>query len=365
MSSLKKAGTGSGADLLADTAALVAIASPSHHEADLATYLAERLRNLEHLQVERVGDNVVARTEWGRPRRIILAGHLDTVPAQDNEIPEMDGEVCRGLGAADMKGGLAVIARVAETLTGSPHDLTYLFYACEEVDLRHSGLVQLADVRPDLLAGDVAILGEPTNCLVEAGCQGNLRAEVKLGGMRAHTARPWMGVNAIHRLGSVLRAVESQPGRQPVIDGCRYREALQAVRVEGGVANNVVPDAVTLTINHRYAPDRNHDEAWAWLSEVLAPVLDPDQGDRLEMVAFSEAAPPGLTDPLLARLRDLTGSPPVAKLGWTDVSFFSSRGLAATNFGPGDPTVAHTREEWVSRTDLERAFSVLMQLLSS
>ena len=172
-----------------------------------------------------------------------------------------------------------------------------------------------------------------------------------------------MGVNAIHRAGPVLDTVAAWPGRQPVIDGCRYREALQAVRVEGGVANNVVPDRVTLTLNHRYAPDRGHAEAMAWLAAVLGPTLDEGMGDAVEMVAFSEAAPPGLGDPLLSRLLELTGEAPVAKLGWTDVSFFTSRGLAATNFGPGDPTLAHTRDEWVSRGDLERAYRVLTELL--
>ena len=351
-------------DLLADTAELVAIASPSHHESTLAAHFADRLSAAAHLTTERVGDNVIARTQRGRPRRVILAGHLDTVPAQDNEVPHMEDGVCRGLGAADMKGGLAVMAHAAEVLTDSPFDLTFLFYSCEEVDMRHSGLVQLAELRPDLLAGDVAILGEPTNCLVEAGCQGNLRVEVRLGGVRAHTARPWMGVNAIHRLADLLAVVASEQGRQPVIDGCRYREALQAVRVEGGVANNVVPDGVTLTLNHRYAPDRDHAAAMEWLAGVLAPVVDEARGDHAEMVAFSEAAPPGLGDPVLSRLLELTGQPPVAKLGWTDVSFFTSRGVAATNFGPGDPTLAHTRDEWVSRTDLERAFEVLAELLS-
>lgn len=352
-----------GRDLLADTAGLVAIASPSHEESALASHLAERLSGVAHLKVERVGDNVVARTTGDRDRRVILAGHLDTVPAQGNEVPRLGDDTCWGLGAADMKGGLAVMAHLAEVLTGSRHELTYLFYACEEVDMRFSGLVQLAELRPDLLAGDVAILGEPTNCLVEAGCQGNLRAEVTLGGVRAHTARPWMGVNAIHRLGPLLDVVRSTQGREPVVDGCRYREALQAVRVEGGVANNVVPDRVTVTLNHRYAPDRDHRAASDWLTGVLTPVLDEGQGDRLEMVAHSEAAPPGLGDPVLARLLELTGEPPVAKLGWTDVSFFTSRGVAATNFGPGDPTIAHTRDEWVSRADLERAFSVLAELL--
>ncbi|MHB1447100.1 MAG: succinyl-diaminopimelate desuccinylase [Acidimicrobiales bacterium] len=350
-------------DLLADTAGLVAIASPSHHEADLAAHLAERLGAVDHLAVERVGDNVIARTDAGRLRRVILAGHLDTVPAQENETPHIDGDICRGLGAADMKGGLAVLALLAEQLSDAAVDLTFLFYSCEEVDMRHSGLLQLRELRPELLVGEVAILGEPTNCLIEAGCQGNLRVKLTMGGTRAHTARPWMGTNAIHRLGAVLQLVDTYEGRRPVIDGCQYREALQAVGVEGGVANNVVPDVAIVTLNHRYAPDRDAATARAAVEELLAPLLDPSVGDRIELLAASEAAAPGLTDPLLERLVGLTG-PPVAKLGWTDVSFFSSLGLAATNFGPGDPTLAHTRDEWVSRADLENAYLTLTSLLT-
>lgn len=352
-------------DLLADTAELVGIGSVSHHESELAAHVAERLANrAPHLTVERVGDNVVARTQLGRGQRVILAGHLDTVPAQDNETPLIDGDICRGLGAADMKGGLAVMAHLAESILEPTVDVTYLFYSCEEVDVRYSGLLQLRELRPDLLAGDVAILGEPTNCIVEAGCQGNLRIEVTVTGERAHTARPWMGRNAIHRLGEVLRIVDSYEGRQPEIDGCRYREALQAVRIEGGVANNVVPDSARVAINHRYAPDRDSATAVGHLRQLLAPVLDAGVGDTLELVHFAEAAPPGLAHPVLRRLADLTGAP-AAKLGWTDVSFFHGLGLPATNFGPGDPELAHTAGEWVSRSDLDRAYQVLSEILTA
>lgn len=352
-------------DLLADTAALVDIASPSHSEAALTDFLHERLGAVPWLEVDRVGDNLVARTRLDRPRRVVLAGHLDTVPAQDNDRAVIEGEICRGLGAADMKGGLAVLARLAAGLAEPAYDVTYLFYVCEEVDQRFSGLLQLQELRPELLAADVAILGEPTSCRVEAGCQGNLRAQVTLGGVRAHTARPWVGVNAVHRLGGLLRLVDAFPARQPVIDGCRYREALQAVAVEGGVANNVVPDRVVLTLNHRFAPDRDASAAFGALSAYLAPATDPERGDSVELVTSSPPAPPCLDDPLLARLVALTGTP-TAKLGWTDVAFFSGRlGIPATNFGPGDPLLAHTAGEWVSRQELETAHDVLRALLSA
>jgi succinyl-diaminopimelate desuccinylase len=348
---------------LADTVELIEVASPSHQESALASLVARRLEGVPGLDVTRVQDNVVARTRLGRSRRVILAGHLDTVPPSGNERAVLDGEVCRGLGAADMKGGLAVMARLARALTAPRLDVTFLFYSCEEVDARHSGLVQLRVARPDLLAADVAILGEPTSCQVEAGCQGNLRAELTLGGRRAHTARPWTGTNAIHRLGPVLEHLAAYSGREPILDGCRYREALQAVRVEGGVANNVVPDRVRLVLNHRYAPDRDAPAALAALREELGPLLDEELGDSFELVTASEGAPPGLVDPLLSRLVELTG-PPSAKLGWTDVSFFHHLGLPATNFGPGDPLLAHTPGEWVSGQELEKAYRVLFQLLS-
>lgn len=351
------------ADLLAETARLVDIASPSHHEEALADAIEDQLGEATWLHTRRIGHNVVARTEAERDRRVILAGHLDTVPANGNERAVLDGAVLHGLGAADMKGGLAVMLDLARHARDPLVDITFVFYVCEEVDTRHSGLLQLEAEAPELLTGDVAVLGEPTSCRVEAGCQGNLRAVARLGGRRAHTARPWMGVNAIHRAGPLLDAVGAWPGREPVIDGCRYREALQVVAIEGGVANNVVPDEVRLTLNHRFAPDRDAGAAWTWMQSVLAPSLDADQGDALELVATAPAAAPGLADPVLAALVARTGEGPRAKLGWTDVAFFSERGVPATNFGPGDPTLAHTREERVDRRDLDRARAILSGVL--
>ena len=354
-----------GADLLAATARLVDIASPSHHEAELADALAADLDGVPGLSLERVGDNLVARTDLGRERRIILAGHLDTVPPRGNEGALLDGNVCRGVGSADMKGGLAVMAQLARTVAEPVVDVTYLFYVCEEVDQRHSGLTALRDNRPELLRADAAILGEPTSCVVEAGCQGNLRAALTLGGHRAHTARPWMGTNAIHRLAPVLAALDAFPSRRPVIDGCEFREAVQVVSVQGGVANNVVPDSAVLTINHRYAPDRTGAEAFSALQDTLRPLLDPGLGDTLEVEANSEGALPGLSHPLLADLARRTGAAPRAKLGWTDVSFFSALGIPATNFGPGDPTLAHTPDELVERSDLDTAWEILSGLLTA
>ena len=244
------------ADLLAATAELVAIPSVSHDEGAIATAVEKALAPCSALTVERVGDNVVARTELGRSQRLVLAGHLDTVPANDNARPRLDGDILWGVGSSDMKGGLAVMLDLATTVTEPGVDVTWCFYAREEVGRADSGLLQLWNERPDLLAGDAAILGEPTGALVEAGCQGTMRVRITLRGVRAHTARPFAGRNAIHRMGVLIGAVAAWGGREVVLDGCTYAEQLQAVAIEGGVAANVVPDRATLVLNHRYAPDR-------------------------------------------------------------------------------------------------------------
>jgi succinyl-diaminopimelate desuccinylase len=212
-------------DLLALTAELVDIPSVSFDEAAITSFVEARLRSVPWLSVERLGDNVVARTSLGRPHRLLLVGHTDTVPPNGNERARVDGDVLWGLGAADMKGGVAVLLDLASTVAEPAVDVSYVFYACEEVAAEHSGLAVLASARPDLLAGDAAILGEPTGGAVEAGCQGTMRLEVVLRGERAHTARPWMGRNAVHRLGRLLAVVEAFEERRPVLDGCEYREA--------------------------------------------------------------------------------------------------------------------------------------------
>jgi succinyl-diaminopimelate desuccinylase len=346
-------------DLLASTAELVDIPSVSHDEAAITGVIEQRLRSLGHLVVDRVGDNVVARTQLGRDRRVILGGHTDTVPVNGNGRARVDGDVLWGVGSADMKSGLAVMLQLAADLTDPAVDVTYVFYAGEEVALEFNGLRHLLAERPELLRGDVAILGEPTGGRVEAGCQGTLRLEVTVLGERAHTARPWMGRNAIHRLGEVLARVAAYQERRPVLDSCEYREALQAVRVEGGVANNVVPDRATLTLNHRFAPDRDVEQAVAHVRSVIGEV------DDVQLTDAATPAPPGLTDPLLAALVARTGHPARAKLGWTDVSFFAAHGVPATNYGPGDPTLAHTADERVGRAEIEQAYRVLRSLLTT
>jgi succinyl-diaminopimelate desuccinylase len=347
-------------DLLDRCAELVDIPSVSHGEAAITDHLQALLADVPWLTVERVEHNLVARTQLGRSQRLVLAGHTDTVPANGNEGARVEGDVLWGLGSADMKSGVAVLLELARTVAEPAVDVSYVFYECEEVDQRFNGLKKLLAQRPDLLEGDAAVLAEPTGARIEAGCQGTLRVNVTLAGQRAHTARPWMGRNAIHRLGEVLARVAAYEGRRPVIDGCEFREALQAVRVEGGVAGNVVPDRATVELNHRFAPDRTPDEA---LEHVHGVVGALEEGDGFELVDRAPPAPPSLAHPLLRALAEQSGPPPAAKLGWTDVAFFAAAGVPAVNFGPGEPTLAHTAEERVDRAQLETVFAVLGDVL--
>ena len=351
-------------DLLAFTAELVDIPSVSHHEAAIADHVEGLLRGVPWLEVERLGHNVVARTHLGRPHRLVLAGHVDTVPPNGNERARVEGDVLWGIGAADMKAGCAVILELARTRPEPTCDVTYLLYECEEVEARYNGLNRLLVDRPDLLLGDAAVLCEPTGAVVEAGCQGTLRIAVTMAGERAHTARPWTGTNAIHRLAPLLERAAAYTGRRPVLDGCEFAEALSAVRVEAGVAGNVVPDAATVVLNHRYAPDRDVTEALARLREYLAPAIDEGVGDTVTLTDFADGAPPGLGHPLLAGLIAGAGTAPRAKLGWTDVAFFSALGMPATNFGPGDPNLAHAAGERVERAELETVFAALSSVLA-
>ncbi len=348
--------------LMGLTTALVAIPSVSHHEGPIADAVHTALDLCPWLKVERVGNNVVARTDLGGTCRVVLAGHLDTVPpVGGNDEPRIEDDVLSGVGAVDMKGGLAVFLHLAGSLPEPAVDVTWCFYVGEEVEPKFNGLRQLWEERPDLLDADAAILGEPTAGVVEAGCQGVLKVRIELQGSRAHVARPSAGRNAIHRLAPVLAEVAGYHSRRQVIDGCEYVEQVQVVDIAGGVAANVVPDRASLLINHRFAPDRDVEEAEASLRDLLAPRLEPD--DRWVMVEAAPAAPPALDHPLLAGLVQATGVAPRAKLGWTDVASFWAHGIPAANFGPGDPLLAHTAGEHVSAGELDEVATVLDTLL--
>ena len=354
-----------GSALMDLTAELVDIPSVSHHEAAIAERVEGALKACERLSVVRIGDNVVARTTGGHGRRLGVAGHLDTVPPAGNAAARREGDELWGVGASDMKGSLAVMLHVATQPLALTTDVTWCFYVCEEVGREHSGLGQLWRSHPELLEGDAAVLCEPTEGLVEAGCQGTMRAHVTLTGRRAHTARPFTGRNAIHRLGSVVQRVASWPVRKVTIQGCEYAEQMQAVSVEGGVAGNVVPDRATLTLNYRFAPDRDAGEARRVVEDLLGDLLEPESGDRIEVVDLAEGAPPSLDQPLLQRLVEMSGAPPRAKVGWTDVATFWSHGVPAANFGAGDPLLAHHPDERVDPTTLLRVHGTLTDLVST
>ncbi len=341
---------------------LVRLASPSREEGALASLVEQRLRAWDHLEVERVGDNVVARTTGHHAQRLLVAGHLDTVPG-DASAARIEGDRVVGVGACDMKGSLAVMLELAAASNPRPVEVTWVFYAREEIARRESGLVELAELRPDLLAADAAVVAEPTGGVVEAGCQGSMRLELTLGGSRAHTARPYQGRNALHRLGPVLERVAGYTPRAAVVDGLTYTEQLQAVLVEGGVAANVVPDQVRLTLNHRVAPDRTRAEAEAALRDLLAGLLD--EGDALTTLDWAPPSPPALDDPSLARLVEASGATARAKVGWTDVATFFERGIPAANFGAGDPELAHSAGEFVTGAELDRFAEVLDTWLGS
>jgi succinyl-diaminopimelate desuccinylase len=345
--------------LLERTARYVGIPSVSRHERAIADEVERVLREVVSLDVIRIGDNVVARTTGTRPRRVAVAGHIDTVPGLQGVVVRDDA--VHGLGACDMKGSIAVMVDLAMSEEPFASELTWIFYAREEIGREDSGLLEVAAFDAALLAADVALVCEPTSCVLEAGCQGSVQLRVVLRGARAHTARPWRGRNAIHRLAGPLAAIAAYTPRSVDLDGVTYLEQRQAVGVTGGVAGNVVPDEAVLTINQRVAPDRSCEEAIAELHALLDPYLD--EGDAFEVMDTAPPGPPHLTHPVLAKLIELSGAPPRAKLGYTDVATFAERGTPAANFGAGDPELAHHAGEFVSGEELERCRRVLAELL--
>jgi len=340
---------------------LVAIGSVSRDEAFIATHVESRLRQSNALSVERIGDNVVARTTGHRATRLIVAGHLDTVPGEAREA-KIVGDQLQGVGACDMKGSLSVMLELALDPTPRSVEVTWIFYAREEISRGESGLMEIAELRPDLLVGDAAILAEPTGGVVEAGCQGTLRVGVTLRGKRAHTARPFAGRNAIHRAGDVILRVASYEPRVAEIDGVRYTEQLQAVGVDGGVAPNVVPDSATVILNHRVAPDRTKDEAAGWLREFLGDLVE--ESDEFTVADWAPSAPPSLKNERLDALVKMTGNAALGKVGWTDVATFEELNIPATNFGAGDPLLAHRSDEFVTLAQLDEFARTLRSWLA-
>jgi succinyl-diaminopimelate desuccinylase len=327
------------------TASLVDVESVSGAEKPLADAIEAALRALPHLTVHRDGDALVARTGLGRPQRVILAGHIDTVPVAANLPSHLKRGLLYGCGTADMKSGVAVQLRLAASVPEPSRDVTFVFYDCEEVEAERNGMLRLSRQRPDWLAGDFAVLLEPTGCVVEGGCQGTLRAEIRATGKRAHSARSWQGSNAIHAAGDILAVLRGYPARQPAVDGLTYHEGLNAVGVRGGVAHNVIPDECVITVNYRFAPDRSPVQAEAHVREVF------DDWD-VTVTDVASGARPGLADPAAAAFVQAVGGTPRAKLGWTDVARFDALGVPAVNYGPGNPEVAHTAGEHVALSEI-------------
>jgi len=330
-------------DLSLDAAALTVvlcdIESVSGNERRLAEAVELVLREVPHLTVQRDGDTVVAQTDLGRAERVVLAGHLDTVPLGDNLPCRVEDGRIHGCGTTDMKSGVAVQLRLAAQLDRPNRDVTYVFYDNEEVEAEKNGLGRVARNHPEWLAADFAILMEPTNAAVEGGCQGTLRADVAFSGHRAHSARSWMGENAVHKAGEVLQRLASYEAEQVDIDGLVYREGLNAVGIRGGVAGNVIPDECVVEVNYRFAPSRSEAEA----ADVVRRVLD---GFDVRVTDSAPGALPGLSHPAAAAFVAMVGREPLPKFGWTDVARFSALGVPAVNYGPGDPMVAHQREEY-------------------
>ena len=369
------------ADLFGLTEALCAVPSVFPEEGALADAIEARLRaNAAALDTTRVANNIVVRTQFGCAQRLVIGGHIDTVPPNNNAMPTRRGDTLHGLGAADMKGGLAVMLRLAEALSArqlssqsssdssgdvssraasqAPNfDVTLFWYEGEEVAEEHNGLRAMFATVPELVAGDFAILMEPTGGWVEAGCQGTLHLRATYRGARAHTARPWMGRNAIHSASEALAVISAHDPGTSMVDGLSFRESVQVVHMSGGVANNVVPDVCELIVNRRFAPCWSSEQAEAQLRALLVGA------DDIVRINLSPAAAPNLMNPLVAQFigtLDLAVRP---KLGWTDVARFASRGIPAVNFGPGDPTLAHTAQECVDRQEIDGCYAALARFI--
>ncbi|HEX6077034.1 MAG TPA: succinyl-diaminopimelate desuccinylase [Micromonosporaceae bacterium] len=345
------------ADPVALTRALVDIESVSGNERVITDVVEAALRTNPALEVRRDGNVVLARTNLGRQRRVALAGHLDTVPVTGNLPSRVDGDLIHGCGTADMKSGVAVALHLAMTLTDASYEVSYLFYDCEEVEAERNGLNRIARQRPEWLRADFALLLEPTYGLVEAGCQGTIRVAVRVEGVRAHSARSWLGVNAIHATADVLARLSRYRARTVEIDDCVYREGVNAVYIAGGIAGNVIPDECVITVNYRFAPDRDEAAALAHLREVF-------DGYAVEALDSAPGALPGLAAPVARKFLAAVGQPPRAKQGWTDVSRFAALGVPALNFGPGDPDLAHKPEERVEIPRIRDCAEVLRHWLA-
>jgi succinyl-diaminopimelate desuccinylase len=349
------------ADVAELTRVICDIESVSGNEKALADAIEAALRKYSHLEVIRDGDAVVARTNQNKGSRVVIAGHIDTVPVANNlpvQMLSMEREqVLYGRGTVDMKAGVAVQLKLAATIAQPNRDVTWIFYDHEEVESSKNGLGRLAKSHPDLLNASFAILCEPTSAQVEGGCNGTMRVELRFSGLKAHSARPWMGKNAIHAAAETLQILSAYVPAEVSVDGLIYRESLSAVLINGGIATNVIPDTCTVSVNYRFAPSKSATDAEAHLREIFPDV-------ELVVVDVAEGARPGLDQPEAASFVAATKTSPKPKYGWTDVARFSALGIPAVNFGPGDPAKAHADDEAVPVSQIYACESALRAWLS-
>lgn len=348
------------ADVVSLTAALCDIPSVSKNEQEIADSIESALRTLPHLTVHRDGNAIVARTDLGRDERVVLAGHIDTVPITldppNVPVRRIDGMLL-GRGTTDMKGGVAVQLALAASVPEPVRDVTYVFYDCEEIEAEFNGLARLVRNHPEWLEADFAVLLEPTDGGIEGGCKGTMKVDIATKGIAAHSARPWNGHNAIHDAGEILTRLSTYEPRTVDVEGLTYHEALNAVGITGGIAGNVIPDRCVVSVNYRYAPDRDTEAALAHLREVFA-------GYELELKDAADGARPGLDKPAAQGFVSALALPVVGKQGWTDVAQFSALGVPAVNFGPGDPNLAHTDDERCPEHQITDAFEAMRRWLA-
>jgi succinyl-diaminopimelate desuccinylase len=343
------------ADRLASRALeLVDIPSESRDEARLAAHALSVLRD-GGVEARDAGDCCILAGVTARDDRplVLLAGHLDTVPAQGNRPGTRDADAVHGLGAADMKGALAVMLELALARPAATVDLGYVLFPREELPFGESSLTPLLEREPGLREADLVVVMEPTANAIHAGCLGNVNATWTFHGRSGHSARPWLADNAIHRAAEGIRAVAQVEPIPHDFDGLRFTEVVSVTRIAGGIAGNVIPGEAVATVNYRYAPGRSAADAEAWLRELCEPY------GTVVIEGNAPSAPVAVGNPLAQRLIATGDLAVEAKQAWTPVAEFAAAGVDAVNFGPGDPAQAHAREEHVRIEALIRCYETI------
>ncbi|MEN3282295.1 MAG: succinyl-diaminopimelate desuccinylase [Solirubrobacteraceae bacterium] len=336
---------------------LVDIPSESRDEARLAAHALGVLRD-GGVDVREAGDSCVlaGATAHGERPLVLLAGHLDTVPAQGNLPGRRDGEAVHGLGAADMKGAVAVMLELALSGVGGDGftvDLGYVLFPREELPFGESALTALLEREPGLREAELVVVMEPTANAIHAGCLGNINATWTFHGRAGHSARPWLADNAIHRAAKGILAVAELEPIPHDFGGLRFTEVVSVTRIAGGIASNVIPGEAVATVNYRYAPGRSAADAEAWLHELCDPY------GTLVIEGNAPSAPVAVGNPLAQRLIATGDLAVEAKQAWTPVAEFAAAGVDAVNLGPGDPAQAHAREEHVRVEALVRCYETI------